>query len=340
MHRKLFKNEKIIITGGSGFIGCNLINYLIDNSNCKIINIDKLTYASNKNFVNKKCKNYTHKKVDICDYNKIKKIISNFKPNKIIHLAAESHVDRSIKKRNSFIKTNYIGTYNLLETSFNYWQNLNGLKKNNFRFLFVSTDEVYGDNLTKYPFAEDSKFLPSSAYSATKAGADLLAYSYFKTFKFPVLISRSSNNFGPFQNKEKFIPTVINSILNGRSVNIYGKGNQVRNWIHVDENIKALIMLIRKGKTGEAYNIAWKNSYQNIKILEMIYNYMSKNINLKTKIISKSKLINYVSDRLGHDMCYSISYKKLNKKIGWKPSSKFIDSLHSTIDWYIKKKNK
>ena len=340
MNKKLFNNEKILITGGSGFIGSNFTNYLIINSNCKIINLDKMTYASNKKFLIKKSKNYKHKKVDICNYNKIKKIIFDFKPNKIIHLAAESHVDRSIKKRNAFIKTNYIGTYNLLENSLNYWKNLKGLKKNKFRFLFVSTDEVYGDNKTKKPFSEDYKFAPSSAYSATKAGADLLAYSYFKTFKFPVLISRSSNNFGPFQNNEKFIPTIINSILNGRPVNIYGKGDQIRNWIYVDENIKALVMIIKKGKIGEAYNVACKNSYKNIKILEMINNYINKKINLNAKITSKKNLINYIPDRLGHDNCYSVSYKKLKNKIGWKMEAKFIDSLQSTIDWYIKEKNK
>jgi len=339
MIKNLLNKERVLITGGSGFIGSNLINYLIKNTNCTILNIDKLTYASNKNFLKIKSKNYVHRKIDICNQKNIKKVFLNFKPNKVLHLAAESHVDRSIKNRNNFIKTNYCGTFNLLEISFEYWRNLNKLNKNKFRFLYVSTDEVYGDNLTKTPFPESNKFFPSSAYSATKAGGDLLTLSYYRTFNLPVIISRSSNNFGPFQNKEKFIPYVINSILNGRSVNIYGKGMQVRNWIFVDENIRAMMMIICKGKIGEAYNIAWKNSYQNLKILEMIYNYINKKLTAKKIKIKKENLINFVPDRLGHDIRYSISYKKINKEIGWSVKNKFIDSLHSTIDWYIKEKN-
>tara|TARA_Y100001970_G_scaffold200088_1_gene243331 strand:+ start:4055 stop:5086 length:1032 start_codon:yes stop_codon:yes gene_type:complete len=342
MKKKVQKNqEKILVTGGSGFIGSNLINYLLKLQRFKILNLDKLTYASNKKFINSNSKNYIFKKIDICNIKNLQKAIITFKPSKIIHLAAESHVDRSIKNRNNFIKTNFLGTFNMAELSLSYWQNLDKHKKKKFKFLYVSTDEVYGDNYGyKNPFTEDHKFETSSAYSATKAGAELLVLSYFKTFGLPIIISRSSNNFGFNQNREKFIPMIVYSIFNSKSVGLYGDGMQIRNWIYVEDNIIAMVKLLFKGKVGEAYNISGKNSLKNYEIVNLIYNYMYKKKYFKKKVLDKKRIIKYIPDRLGHDKKYAISSKKIYNDIKWQPVMNFKKMLYFTIDKLIEKEIK
>ena len=342
--QKKIKNKKnrILITGGSGFIGVNLILYLLKQTNNCVLNIDKLTYASNKDFLPKKNSNYFFKKIDLCSFKKIKEEIFKFKPHMIIHLAAESHVDRSIKKRDSFIKSNYVGTFSLLEASLSYWKRIDDDLKKSFVLLNASTDEVYGDaSNSMKSISENSSFKPSSPYSASKAGAESLVYSYFKTFGLPIIITRSSNNFGPFQNKEKFIPSIIFSILKNKKIKIYGDGSQIRDWIYVDDNIEGLLAAAFYGKIGEAYNIAGNNSLKNIEIVEKISNYVNlKNFNINKKKLNFLKLIENVPDRLGHDKKYSINSSKIENELNWKPKNNFEKSLKETIKWYTLKKNK
>jgi len=328
----------ILVTGGAGFIGINLIKYLIKKKH-KILIVDKITYASNHDELKIliKNKNVILKKIDVCDYNKIYKAICDFKPKKIMHLAAESHVDRSIKSSKIFLKTNIIGTYTMLFAALNYYNNLP--LKNNSSFLFhhISTDEVYGDlSLKDRSFSEENKYFPSSPYSASKASADHFVRAWFRTYGLPVIITNCSNNYGPYQHKEKIIPLIINNALQGKKVPIYGNGKQIRDWLHVSDHVRALYDVLFKGVIGSTYNIGANNELENIKLVTLICGYLDKKVKDKPKNIkSFSELITFVKDRPGHDVRYAINSRKIKKELKWKPKISFKIGLSLTIDWYL-----
>ncbi len=322
--------KKIIVTGGSGFIGSNLVNFLI-RKNFFVINLDKLTYASNslKNNLRNK-KNYKLIKVDIIDKKKIIKIIKKFKPKAIFNLAAETHVDRSIDGPDNFIQTNINGTFNFLEA-------LRYLKKIgiNPKLIHISTDEVYGDLKKGFRSDENYKYEPSSPYSASKASADHLVKSYVRTYKLKAVISNCCNNYGPFQFPEKLIPKIISNILTGKELPLYAKGKNSREWIHVEDHCEALFRLYLKGKIGESYNVGSAVNLQNIDLVKKILKIFK---NMKIKIEKKSK-IKFIKDRPGHDVNYALNSKKIYKYLNWKPKIKFEDGLRETIRWYLNNRN-
>ena len=334
--------KKILVTGGSGFIGSALIRYIIKNTNHKILNIDKLSYASNKDSLKtiKNNKRYLFKKVDICNALAIRKIFFDYKPNIVIHLAAETHVDRSIDGPEKFIQTNIIGTYVLLEQAKEYWLNLRKNKKNFFLFHHVSTDEVYGDlNKKEPPFDEEKKYSPSSPYSASKASSDHLVRAWYRTFKLPILITNCSNNFGPFQFPEKLIPLTILNCLEGKKISIYGKGDQIRDWLYVDDHARGLLTVASKGKIGETYNIGGKNELKNIDVVKTICKILDEIKPSNFKNVTKyEELISFVKDRPGHDRRYAINISKINKELKWKPKENFETAIKKTIIWYINNK--
>jgi dTDP-glucose 4,6-dehydratase len=326
--------NKIIVTGGLGFIGTNLINKLIRNKNNVILNIDKITYCSNFDTNNNhlKNKNYFFKKIDLFkDLILLNKVILDFKPDIIFHLAAESHVDSSLNNSIIFFNTNLMGTLNLLMSVKNY---LNKFKSKNkiFRFIHVGTDEIYGDLElnSKKNFDENSKILPNNPYSASKACGVIVARTWFKNFKLPIIITNSVNNFGIFQFPEKFIPRSILSSLLMQKIEVYGKGKNIRSWVYVDDHVDALILVAKEGKVGETYNISTNFNVSNIKLARIIKDILNSK-KIKTKIY-------FVKDRLGHDKRYSVDNNKI-KKLGWDYNSNFLEKLKKTIEWYLDKKN-
>ena len=335
--------KKILITGGAGFIGSALIRHIIVKTNHKVLNIDKLTYASNLSSLKKitKSNRYSFKKIDICNFKDVKNKFFKYKPDIIIHLAAESHVDRSIDGPKKFIKTNILGTYNLLEVTRNYWSGLNKHKKKSFRFHHVSTDEVYGDlDIKSNSFTEKTSYSPSSPYSASKASSDHLVRAWHRTFKIPILITNCSNNYGPYQFPEKLIPLIILNILEGKDLPIYGKGDQIRDWLYVDDHAKALLCVALKGKVGETYNIGGQNQLKNIDVVKDICKILDVLRPSKFKNIYKyEQLISYVEDRPGHDKRYAMNISKIKKELGWKPKETFISGLKKTIIWYLNNKD-
>jgi dTDP-glucose 4,6-dehydratase len=309
---------KLLITGGAGFIGSNFILSMINSHpEIEIINLDVLTYAGNLNNLKSVDKNprYTFIRGDICDPNNVNSILDKYRVDTIVHFAAESHVDRSITKASEFVRTNVLGTQNLLECA-----RQHQIEK----FIHISTDEVYGSTITG-SFTENNILSPSSPYSASKAGSDLLALSYFTTYKLPVIITRCTNNFGPCQHPEKLIPLFVTNLLEGRKVPVYGTGKNVRDWIHVSDHCQAVEFLIKKGKFGEIYNIGGGNEMTNIEITEKILTLLKKD----------ESLIEYVADRPGHDYRYSLDCSKL-RKMGWSPRFSFEEGLKDTVEWYIR----
>ena len=335
--------KTIFISGGSGFIGANLINYfLFKNKNIKIINIDKLTYASNKNFIKVKnfYKIYKHYNIDIKNRKKINELFKKYNPNSFINLAAESHVDNSILKPNAFINTNIIGTYNLLLTTKSYLSQKDNIFRKKFKFIHVSTDEVFGDiGFNGKPSKEMSVYKPSSPYSASKAASDHLVRAWIMTYNFPAIITNCTNNYGPFQNKEKLIPKTIINALSFLPIPIYSHGKQIRDWLYVEDHVRALIAVLKYGKVGESYNIGATNEMTNLVLVKEICKrldkiYPSKNKNYK----SYSKLIKHVDDRPGHDQRYALNTDKI-KKLNWNPKNSFENGINKTIDFYLKKIN-
>ncbi len=319
--------KKIIVTGGSGFIGSNLVNFLI-RKNFFVLNLDKLTYSSNKyksKLRNKK--NYKLIKIDIINQKKITKIIKKYKPKAIFNLAAETHVDRSIDNPEKFIKTNINGTFSLLE-ALRFLQK----RKINPKFIHVSTDEVYGDIVRGTRSDELHRYQPSSPYSASKASADHLVKSYIRTYKLKAIISNCCNNFGPYQFPEKLIPKMIINIFSNKELPIYAKGKNSREWIYVDDHCEALFKLYLKGKNGESYNVGSNINLRNIDLVKKILKTCKK---MKIKIGSKTK-IKYVKDRPGHDFRYALNNKKIFSELKWKPKFNFETGLKSTIAWYLK----
>ncbi|QLB12524.1 dTDP-glucose 4,6-dehydratase [Bisgaardia hudsonensis] len=331
---------KILITGGAGFIGSALIRYIINHAQDSVINVDKLTYASNLQSLDsvKHNSRYFFEQVDICDKSKLIHIFDQYKPDVVIHLAAESHVDNSISNADQFIQTNIIGTYHLLEVSREYWSKLDNYRKPLFRFHHVSTDEVYGDlGYSDPPFTESSPYVPSSPYSATKASSDHLVRAWFRTYGLPVIITHSSNNYGPFQHKEKLIPKMILNALEGKSLPIYGNGMQIRDWLFVDDHVSALYEVVTKGKVGEAYNIGSNNEKYNIEIVKLICEYLEELVPTKKRAVKKYEdLITYIADRLGHDIRYSVDASKIFNELSWRPKESFESGLQKTVDWYVK----
>ena len=331
--------KKLLITGGAGFIGSSVIRHIINNTEHSVINIDKLTYAGNLESLTsvENDTRYAFEQVDICDANEIKRIFNQYQPDIVMHLAAESHVDRSIDEPGEFIQTNIVGTYVLLEGARDYWSNLDSGKKDNFRFHHVSTDEVYGDLEGKDDlFTEETPYAPSSPYSAAKASSDHLVRAWQRTFKFPTLITNCSNNYGPYQFPEKLIPLIILNALEGKDLPIYGDGKQIRDWLYVDDHARALLHVALNGKISETYNIGGHNELQNIDVVKTICNIMDELVPCDIDGIGKyEQLITYVDDRSGHDVRYAIDATKIANKLKWTPNETFATGIKKTIKWYL-----
>ena len=335
----MFKPKNILVTGGSGFIGANYIKYMLGKYNgINISNLDKLTYASEqKNLASiAHSDNYQFYEGDICDRELVSKIITNSFIDTIVHFAAESHVDRSIKNSNDFINTNIIGTHCLLEESSKIWRSRN-LNENSCRFHHISTDEVYGSlDKDDHPFTEENKYYPNSPYSASKASSDHLVRAWSETHKLPISISNCSNNYGRFQHNEKFIPVIVNSCKSNKTIPVYGNGKNIRDWLHVDDHCMAIDKIIRKGDVGATYNIGGDNEIANIDLVEMICSICDGLIPEK---FNYKELIVFTDDRLGHDFRYSINSQKMHNDLGWSPKVNFKDGLTDTIDWYLNSNN-
>jgi dTDP-glucose 4,6-dehydratase len=332
-------NKKILITGGAGFIGSALIRYIINNTNHIVKNIDKLTYAGNLESLESVSENlkYTFEKVDICNKDDINRILKFFQPDLIFHLAAESHVDRSIGDPGNFIQTNIVGTYLLLQQSLNYWKSLSGDKKQNFRFHHVSTDEVYGDLENKNSlFTEKTSYKPSSPYSASKASSDHLVRAWYRTYGLPVIVTNCSNNYGPYQFPEKLIPVIILNAIEGKMIPIYGNGKQIRDWLYVDDHAIALLACSSLGSVGQTYNIGGHNEIKNIDIAYSVCEILDELLPSKLKNIKKYReLISHVGDRAGHDIRYAIDSTKIKNEIGWLPIETIDTGLRKTVIWYL-----
>jgi len=326
----------ILITGGAGFIGSNLCHYLIKNTDHNVINFDKLTYAGNLESLKLLVNNhrYTFVEGDICDAELVRNTLSKYSINYIMHLAAESHVDRSIDGPKDFINTNIIGTYNLLECARNYYNFLPKELKETFRFLHVSTDEVYGSLGKEGLFVEHTAYAPNSPYSASKASADHLVRAWYHTFGLPVVISNCSNNYGPYQFPEKLIPVMILNALEGKTLPVYGDGKQIRDWLYVEDHCKALYLILTRGRLGEKYNVGGNAEKENIDIVNTICSLLDEFIPNSPQA-PHNKLITYVVDRPGHDKRYAIDFSKLNSELGWKPEESFATGIRKTVKWYL-----
>jgi len=331
--------KKLLITGGAGFIGSAVIRHIINNSNNSVVNIDKLTYAGNIESIDsiKNNDRYVFEKEDICNADEVKRIFIEHEPDIVMHLAAESHVDRSIDDPGEFIKTNIVGTYILLQQARIYWSSLKGSKKDGFRFHHISTDEVYGDLEGKDSlFTEETSYAPSSPYSASKASSDHLVRSWHRTFGLPILITNCSNNYGPYQFPEKLIPLVILNALKGKVLPIYGDGQQIRDWLYVEDHARALVHVACNGKIGETYNIGGHNEMKNIEVVRVICSILDELVPSKIDGISQyQQLIQYVDDRLGHDVRYAIDASKIANELGWTPDETFLTGIQKTVEWYL-----
>ena len=330
-------NKNILVTGGAGFIGSAVIRYLINETNSNVLNIDKLTYAGNLESLETVSNNprYQFLHADICDKSAMTKAFQDFQPNIVMHLAAESHVDRSIDGPMDFIQTNIIGTYNLLEVARNYWQNLAEDKKSRFKFHHISTDEVYGDlEGTQDLFTEATSYSPSSPYSASKASSDHLVRAWHRTYGLPIVITNCSNNYGPYHFPEKLIPLVILNALDGKPLPVYGDGKQIRDWLYVEDHARALYLVATTAKVGETYNIGGHNEKQNIDVVKTICTILD-NINPRTDGQSYTQQITFVKDRPGHDLRYAIDASKIGKELNWQPQETFESGIQKTVEWYL-----
>jgi len=326
---------KVIVTGGAGFIGSALIRYLIRETDAEVMNLDKLTYAGNLASLREveTSPRYHFTRADICDGAAVRRIFREFRPDAIMHLAAESHVDRSIDGPLEFVRTNVLGTATLLDAALGYWRELPAERKQAFRFQHISTDEVYGSLGATGLFTERTPYDPRSPYSASKASSDHMVRAWHHTFGLPVLLSNCSNNYGPYHFPEKLIPLVILNALDGKKLPIYGKGENIRDWLFVEDHARALWLIDRKGKVGETYNIGGRNERTNLQVVQAICRILDE---LRPKTSgSYADQITFVTDRPGHDLRYAIDADKLRNELGWEPREDFDSGLRLTVKWYL-----
>ncbi|MCU5774285.1 dTDP-glucose 4,6-dehydratase [Erwiniaceae bacterium BAC15a-03b] len=334
---------KILVTGGAGFIGSAVVRHIIKNTQDSVINVDKLTYAGNLESLAEVAdsERYNFVKTDICDKQALGQIFEQYQPDAVMHLAAESHVDRSISSPADFIETNIVGTYVLLEATREWWSKLDDAKKAAFRFHHISTDEVYGD--LPHPdeqaadealplFTEVTPYAPSSPYSASKASSDHLVRAWQRTYGLPAIITNCSNNYGPYHFPEKLIPLVILNALDGKPLPVYGKGDQIRDWLYVEDHARALYVVVTQGKSGETYNIGGHNEKKNIEVVDTICAILDE---VRPKSGSYRQQITYVTDRPGHDRRYAIDASKIGKELNWKPQESFESGIRKTVNWYL-----
>ena len=331
---------RVIITGGAGFIGSALVRWIVEKLDWEILNIDCLTYAGNLESLAaiSNSDKYHFSKTDIRDLNAVMKQVNDFGPDYIIHLAAESHVDRSIDGPLAFIQTNIIGTYNMLQAALDYYRNLDGNNKETFRFHHVSTDEVYGTLGAEGLFREDTPYNPNSPYSASKASSDHLVRAWHETYGLPVTLSNCSNNYGPYQFPEKLIPLMVINALEGKPLPVYGKGDNVRDWLYVDDHITGILAVLERGRLGECYNIGGNAEKQNIQVVKNICHIMDE-LSPDSTNTPHEQLISYVTDRPGHDWRYAIDCSKIQKELGWKPQENFESGLKKTVSWYLENRD-
>lgn len=332
---------KILVTGGAGFIGSAVVRHIINNTSDSVVNVDKLTYAGNLESLADvaSCDRYFFEKVDICNKLELERVFELHQPDAIMHLAAESHVDRSIDGPAAFIETNIIGTYHLLQVAKEYWNQLDVERKQNFRFHHISTDEVYGDlEGPEDLFTETTPYAPSSPYSASKASSDHLVRAWRRTYGLPTIVTNCSNNYGPYHFPEKLIPLVILNAIEGKPLPVYGKGNQIRDWLYVEDHARALYKVVTEGEVGETYNIGGHNEKQNIEVVNTICELLDE---LRPagldglNIVSYKELISFVTDRPGHDMRYAIDAQKIKNKLAWVPEESFETGIRKTVSWYL-----
>ncbi|MZI95812.1 dTDP-glucose 4,6-dehydratase [Vibrio sp. CAIM 722] len=330
---------KILVTGGAGFIGSAVVRHIIDNTADHVINVDKLTYAGNLESLSsvESSERYAFEQVDICDRAEMDRIFATHKPDAVMHLAAESHVDRSIDGPSAFIETNIVGTYTLLEASRQYWNSLTAEAKLAFRFHHISTDEVYGDlEGTDDFFTETTPYSPSSPYSASKASSDHLVRSWLRTYGLPTIVTNCSNNYGPYHFPEKLIPLMILNALDGKPLPVYGNGMQIRDWLFVEDHARALYKVVTEGQVGETYNIGGHNEKANIDVVKTICSLLEELVPTKPSGVENySDLITYVTDRPGHDVRYAIDPSKIGKELGWVPEETFESGIRKTVEWYL-----
>ena len=327
---------RVFVTGGAGFIGSELIRQLVRETSWDIVNLDKLTYAGNLGSLVEVAESdrYHFERIDICAAAAIRSLFDVYRPQAIMHLAAESHVDRSIDGPAAFINTNIIGTYTLLEAARSYWTGLSSDERSRFRFQHISTDEVYGSLGVSGLFTETTPYAPNSPYSASKAASDHLVRAWHHTYGLPVLLTNCSNNYGPFQFPEKLIPLVIQNALAGRPIPVYGQGSNVRDWLHVGDHARALRLVLENGVVGETYNVGGRNERTNLQVVHAICDLLDE-ICPKREFGSHRSLIAFVKDRPGHDQRYAIDAGKIRRELGWQPLESFESSIRSTVEWYL-----
>ena len=328
---------RILVTGGAGFIGSAVIRFLIENTRHTVLNIDALTYAGNLSSIScSECERYLFRRVDIRDKPALEKIFHEFSPDTVMHLAAETHVDRSIDGPAEFVQTNIVGTCNLLEVARAYWMELTGLRRRQFLFHHISTDEVFGDLGADGHFTESSPYEPSSPYSASKASSDHLVRAWYRTYGLPVIVTNCSNNYGPYQFPEKLIPLTIINALRGEPLRVYGDGSQVRDWLYVEDHANALYRVVTMGQVGETYNIGGASERSNIDVVQTICAMLEELAPIKPAGIKHYRdLICFVTDRPGHDQRYAIDASKIQRELGWKPLETFESGLRKTVQWYL-----
>lgn len=329
---------KFLVTGGAGFIGSAVIRHLINDTQHSVVNVDKLTYAGNLHSLESisDSERYAFEQVDICDAEEIRRVYAEHQPDIIMHLAAESHVDRSIDGPSEFMQTNIIGTFVLLDEARSYWMAMDESKKQHFRFHHISTDEVYGDlEGSDDLFTETTPYAPSSPYSASKASSDHLVRAWQRTYGLPTLVTNCSNNYGPYHFPEKLIPLVILNALEGKPLPVYGKGDQIRDWLFVEDHARALVVVATRGEIAQTYNIGGHNEKQNIEVVESICSILDR---IVPKESAYAEQITFVTDRPGHDVRYAIDASKIARELGWEPQETFDTGLEKTVQWYLDNK--